>query len=133
MARGDHVGAHLPGYVQEGVEFYLAVAEHVGIGRAALGILVEHIVHHPLTVRPGKVHEIKGYLQLPRDHLRHELLLFPVAVAVERAGGVVPVLHVHREHVQALPLEEEGGNRGVDSSRKAYADFHGTNLVKIEK
>ena len=124
MTRGHAVGPEPPRGLQEGVEFDLAVAEHVRVGGAAPRVFVEHIVHHALPVLLAQVDEIEGDTDLSRDHFRHEALLFPFAVAVQGALGVVPVLHEHREHVVPLPLEQQGGYAGVHASGKSHANFH---------
>ena len=116
MACGHHIRAKGPGGGKECIELYLPVAQDVRVGRAALGILVEHIVHDTLAVLLGKVHEVEGDANLARHHLRHELVLLPFAVSVKGALRVVPVLHEHSKYVIALPLEQQGGNAGVHAS-----------------
>ncbi len=97
-------GAELLRGSEKGVELDLAVAENVRIRRASLFVFAEHIIHHPLAVLLAQVHEIEGYAYLSRHQFSHEPVLFPLAVSVQRAFRVVPILHKHREHVIALLL-----------------------------
>ena len=113
---GDHVGPEAACGLEEGVELDLTVAEHVGVGGAAAGVFVEQVVDHAPPVLLAEVHEVEGYAYLPRHELGHVPVFLPLAVAVERAFGVVPVLHEHGKHVVALPLEQECGHAGVDAA-----------------
>ena len=90
---------------EKGIELDFTVTEHIRIRRTALFILAEHIVHHALTVLCAQVHEIKRDAYLSSHHLRHELVLLPLAVAVKGAFRIVPILHKHREHIIALLLQ----------------------------
>ena len=123
VAGGDIVGPVFLRDGEEGVELDLPVAQDVRVRGAALGVLVEHIVHDPLAVLLGQVHEIERDADLAGDELRHEAVLLPLAVAVEGGVGLVPVLHEHGEDVVALLLQEEGGDGGVHAAGQADADF----------
>ena len=124
MAGGDHVRTHPFRSLEEGVELDLPVAQDVRIGCAAMLIFIEHIVHDPLAIFLGKVHEIERNTYLPGYHLGHETVLLPLAVPVQGRIRIVPVLHEHRKHVIPLLLEQQGGDTGVDSSGKTYAYLH---------
>ena len=102
--------------MEESIELDLAVAEHVGIGCTAAGVLVEHIVHHSLPVFAGKIHEVEGDTNLAGHQFGHELVFFPLAVAVQGALGVVPVLHKHPKNIVALCFEQQGRDAGVNAS-----------------
>ena len=124
MARGHVVRAELLRRLQEGVELDLAVAEDVRVGRAALGVFVEHIVHDALAVLLAQVDEIEGDTDLAGHHLGHEAVFLPLAVAVQGPLRVVPVLHEHGKHVVALLLEQPGSHAGVHASGKSYTNLH---------
>ena len=105
-----HVGPKFLGGLEKSVELDLPVAQHVRIRGAAGGIFIEHIVHHSLAVLFGKVDEIERNPDLSRYHLRHEAVLLPLAVAMKRRVRVMPILHEHREHIIALPLQQQSGD-----------------------
>ena len=131
MAGGDEIGAEALGGGEEGVELDLAVAEDVRIGRPPAGVFVEHVVHDPLPIRPGQVHEIERNADLAGHQLSDEPVLLPLAVAVERRVGVVPVLHEHGEDVVPLLLEEQGGHGGVHSPAETDADLDGSVRIRL--
>ena len=116
MPGRHHVGAHFLRDAQEGVELDLAVAEHVRIGGPALGILVEHVVDHPLTVFLAQIDKIKGNAYLAGHHLGHELVFFPLTIPMQRRIGIMPVLHEHCKNVVALLFEKQSGDAGVYTS-----------------
>ena len=124
MPGRHHIRAHLLRHAQESIELDFTVAEHVGIGSPALGILVEHIIDDALAVLLAEIHEVEGYANLAGDDFSHVLVLLPLAVAVQGSVGIVPVLHKHSEHVVALLFEQQSGNAGVNASRKAYTNLH---------
>ena len=70
-------------------------------------------------------------------HLGHQTILLPLAVTVQRALGVMPVLHEHGKHVIPLLLKQQSRYAGVHSTRQAYAHFHAakisTNCPKIRQ
>jgi hypothetical protein len=124
MPGRHHVSPHFLCNPKEGIELYLAIAKHVRIGSAALRILVEHIVDHPLAVLLAQVHEIERNTYLAGHHFGYELVFFPFAVPMEGGIGIMPVLHEHRENIVTLLFEKQSGDTGVDTSGKTYADFH---------
>ena len=131
MSCRDHIRTQLPGGLEESVELDLAVAENIRVWGAAGGIFIEHIVHHPLAVFLGKVHEVERDADLAGDQFRHETVLLPFTVAVQRRVRVVPVLHKHSEHVIPLLLQQQSGDTGVNTSRKTNADFHNLLLLSL--
>jgi hypothetical protein len=112
----NHVSAKFAGGLIKGVELYLTVTEDVRIGCSSGGILIEHVVDHPLAVLFGEVHEIKWDTDLPGDYLSHKPVFLPLAIPMEGRVGVMPVLHEHSEDVIALPLQKQGGDTGINSS-----------------
>ncbi len=125
MSGSHHVSPEPPGCLEEGVKLDLAVAQHVRVGSAPFGVLVEHVVHHPLAVFLAQVHKIERDPYLAGNQLRHIAVFLPFAVAMQCAFHVVPVLHEHGKHIIALPLEQQGRHAGVNASGKSYAYLHG--------
>ena len=113
----DHIGPQLEGCVQECVELYLTVAQDIRIGGPTLLILREHVIHHAAAVLITKVNKMERNAYLLGNHLGHQTVLLPLAVSVQRALGVMPVLHEHGKNVTALLLEQQGRYAGVNASR----------------
>ena len=117
MARCHHIGPQFQSSVQERIELNLAVAQDVRIGGPALFVFVEHVVYHTLAVLVAQVNKMKRNAYLLGHHLGHQTVLLPFAVSVQRAFGIVPVLHEHGKNVTALLLEQQGRYAGVNASR----------------
>ena len=123
MPRGNEVCTGFEGYLEEGVELDFAVAQDVRIGRAALGVLVKHVVYHALAVLLGQIGKIEGDANFAGHHFGHKAVFFPLAVSVEGAVGVVPVLHEHGKHVIAFLLQQVGRYRRVHPAGKPHANL----------
>ena len=54
------------------------------------------------------------------DELGEHLVVVPRTVALERAGGVVPVAHEESDDFMSLLLQQVCSHRGVDASGKTY-------------
>ena len=126
VARSHVVGAQPERFLEEDVEFDLAVAQHVGIGRAAPFVFGEHIVHHALAVVFREVRHVQRNVEPLGDQLREGAVVVPRAVAFERARRVVPVDHEEADHLVSLPFEQIGGHRRIDATRKS--DYHTCHL-----
>ena len=124
MTGSNHISTEFLGAFEESVELDLAVAEHVRIRGAALLILIEHIVHHPLAVLLAQVHKIKRYAHLARNHLCHKPVLLPLTVTMERGRGIMPVLHEKTEHIIALLLQKKSCNTRIHTARKANTHLY---------
>ena len=125
VPRGDVVGAQLQRRLEERVELDLAVAQHVGVRRAAAPVFGEHVVHHAAAVFVAQVDEMERDVEPFGGQLGEHLVVVPRAVAFERAGGVVPVAHEQSHHVVALLLEQVSRDARIHASREAYYDpFH---------
>ena len=94
---GDIVGAQRTGVLLEGAELDLAVAQHVGIGGAAAGVLLEEVCKNALCVLFGK---IDGIIR-NSDFVAH-----PPYVLVVRFGGAAAVfaLLFPIDHVQTYDV-----------------------------
>ena len=119
VARGDVVGPELQRLAQEDVELDLAVAQHVGIGRAAAFVLGEHVVHHPRAVVGREVDDVERNVELLGHQFGEEAVVVPRTVAFERARGVVPVDHEEADDLISLLLEQPGGHRRIDAARES--------------
>ena len=118
------VRAQLPRKVQQCAELYLAVAQHVRVGRATAPVLVQEVAEHPLLILPGKVDRVVRYAY----HLGDALHVAPVL----RGGAyavlvlLLPVVHEYAYHVVALPLEQQRRHRRVHAARHAHYYSHVT-------
>ena len=55
MMAGSHViGAQFTGLVNKEIEFYFAVAQHIGVGGAAFLIFIEHVIDHTFAILLAK-------------------------------------------------------------------------------
>ena len=124
MAGGNVVRSVFAGHFPEGVELDFAVAQHVRVGRPALGVFVEHVVHHALAVLFGQVHKIEGNANFPGHHFCHKAVFLPLAVPVEGGVCVVPVLHEHGKDVVAFLLEKVRRHRRIYAAGKPDAYFY---------
>ncbi len=118
---GSHAAcAQLERVVQKRAELDLAVAQHVGVGRAAAPVLVQKIGKDPVVIFLFKVDGIAG----DADGIAYALHVVPVVGG--GAGAVfvllVPVFHEHAHHVVALPLEQQRRHGAVHPAGHAHHD-----------
>ena len=123
MAGGDLVRAQGPGFIKEGLELDLAVAQHVRVGRTTRSVFGQEVLKHAVPVFRREIARMEGNAQ-PSAH-RHGVL----AVGVGGAGAVAvvlfPVLHEQAFDVVVGLLQEQGGYRGIDAAGDAKHHFHG--------
>ena len=119
VPRGDVVGPELQRLAQEDVELDLAVAQHVGVGRAAPFILGEHVIDHPCAVLLRKIDRVQRDVEPLGHQLGEEPVVVPRTVALKRPRGVVPVDHEKPDDLVPLLLEEPCGDRRIDAARKS--------------
>ncbi len=131
MPRGDEIGPEFQGLVQKGVEFYLAVAQHVGIGRTSAFVFGEHVVHHAPTILGREVDEPERNVETLGHQLGEDLIVVPRAVAFERALGIVPVAHEQPDDLVPLLFEEICRHRRIDTARQSDHYFcHSENFYE---
>ena len=120
VAGGDVIGAERARMVEERAELDLAVAEHVGVRRAAGRVLAQEAREHALAVFGGEVDR----LELDADDVGHRRGVDEVGARRAVVVGVVvlPVLHEQADDVESLLLEQPGGHRRVDAT--GHADDH---------
>ena len=122
VARGHVVGAQLQRLAQEYVEFDFAVAQHVGIGRAAPFVFGEHVIHDTRAVVCREVDHVQLDVEFPGHEFGENPVVVPRTVAFERSRRVVPVDHKKPYDLMPLLLEEPGRHRRIDAARKS--DYH---------
>ena len=113
MTRRVALGPETPRVVEADAELDLAVAKHVGIGRAARLQLREEMREHALAVLRGEARAVQRDAELLADTAG--------ILEVGRRGAVAVVVLVpvrHEEGLDTMPgIEQEGrGNRGVHAS-----------------
>ena len=120
MAGGDAAAAQLHGVIEKGLELDLGVAQHVRVGRAPGGILAQEVGKHPVLVFGGKIY----HLQLDADDIGDRSNVNQVLPrrAVFIIIVVLPVLHEQADDVEALLLEQQGGDRRVYPAGHANDD-----------
>jgi hypothetical protein len=116
VAGGHAIGPQTGGGLQEGIELDFPIAEDIGIGRAAAGIFIEHVIHHAGPVLLAQVHEIERNADFAGHHLGHEAVFFPLAVTVQGPFRVVPVLHEHGKNIVALLLKQQSRDGRIHTS-----------------
>src|SRR3989338_7315075 len=109
---------------QECAEFYLAVAHHVRVRRAAACVFADEIVNHRGAVLPGKIPGPERNAEMRRHAYRIEsvLELLPTHAVGRVIGysrlmipGGRPHLDVNPDHVKPALLQERFRNRGINS------------------
>ena len=120
VAGRDGARAERVRVIEERAELDLAVAQHVGVRRAAAAVLGEEDLEHPLPVLVGQVHGAERDAQRVAHRARIGEILRRRAVA---AGVVlVPVLHEHRAHRDAVRAQALQRDRRVHAA--GHADHH---------
>ena len=123
MASRDPVGAERLCALEEGVEFDEGVAVEARIGRAAVGVLVDELIHDELPEGTLQVECVVRNTEPLRDAAGVANVLDGAALAaagVVLGTGLGPQTHRDPDHVVALLDQQRGGGRGVDSA--AHAD-----------
>ena len=106
--------------VEERAELDLAVAQHVGIGRASRLVLAQELREHALAVLGREIDRFELDAEDVGDRRRVDQVLARRAMQV---GVVVfPVLHEDADDVVTLLLQDPRGHRRIDAAR--HADDH---------
>lgn len=117
VAGGDVVGTQFARGVEEILELDLAVAQHVGIGRAAGRVLGDEVLEHAGPVLAGEIAEVDRQPEPARDRDRVAAIVLGAAVA---AAVVGPVLHEQTRQGFAGIAQQQGRDRGIDPARHAH-------------
>ena len=122
VSRRHEIGPQPQRLLQENVELDLAVAQHVGIGRAAPFVFGEHVIHDTRAVVCREVDHVQLDVEFPGHEFGENPVVVPRTVAFERSRRVVPVDHKKPYDLMPLLLEEPGRHRRIDAARKS--DYH---------
>jgi hypothetical protein len=123
VAGGDGVVAACERLGQEQVELHHPVAHHVRIGRAAGGVLVDHVADHALAVLRLEIEGHERDAERRGDAQRVLALLLPAAAAGARIGVVRPVLHERAGDLVPLGHEQSRGDARVDAAGHGDQDL----------
>jgi hypothetical protein len=119
---GDLRGAEAHGVVEERLELDLGVAQHIGIRRAAGGVLAQEVGEDALLVLGGEVDGLEVDADDVRGRRRIDKVLPGRAVLV--VVIVFPVLHEQARHLVAGALEEQRGDGRIHAARHPDHDLH---------
>ena len=111
MAGRDPRRAEPPRVTRHHAELDLAVAEHVGVRRAALAVLVEEVREHVLAILAREVHAVQRHAEHLADAARVLEVTRGVAITV-----VFPVRHVQALHVVARIAQQQRRDGRVDAA-----------------
>jgi hypothetical protein len=97
--------------VEEGAKLDLGVAQHVGVGRAAGGVLAQELGEHALLVLGRKVHR----LELDADGVGGGRGVDQIFARRAILVGIVvaPVLHEDADHLVPGALREQRRHRRI--------------------
>src|SRR6185312_15003861 len=122
MAGGDLFRAEHASLVEEGLELDLAIAQHVRIGCAAGAVFGKKVLEHAIPVLRREVARVERDAQAATD--RHRVLAVRVAGARTVAVVLFPVLHEQAFDLVALPLQQQGSHRRIDTAGDAQHHLH---------
>jgi len=120
VAGGDLVGAERHGMVEESAELDFGVAQHIRVRRTTGLVFGKEGGEHALAVFLGEVDHFDVDADLVGDTHHVDQILARRAVFVVIV--VFPVLHEKADHVPALLLQKQGGDRRIDTAGQADDD-----------
>src|SRR6202011_668726 len=107
VARGDFVCAKRAGVVKEGLELDLAIAQHVGIGRAACTILIEEMSENAIPVFGRKISRMKRDAKFGAN--THGVGAIALGMTFAETFIFLPVLHEQAaDGAVAVAREQQG-------------------------
>src|SRR6185312_7196647 len=122
VAGGDLFGAQRTCFVEKGLELDLAVAQHVGVGRATRAVFGQEMLEHAVPVFRREIARVERDAE-PAAHGDGVL-----AVDVAGAGAVtvvfLPVLHEQAFDLMTGPLQQQRGHRRIDAPGDAQHHLH---------
>src|SRR5262249_4391813 len=133
VARRNSAASHRPRSLPEGRELHLAVA-----GRARNGSL-----HRQVGGDEGRDDALAELLLEVQDVVRNferpgggpgvgEVFGGAAAAGPPGLPGVIPELHREPDDLVSLLLQEQGGDRGIDSSGHSDRDAHGKEVISFQ-
>ena len=108
MSGGNIVGTQFGGILQKRFEFYLPVAQHIGIGRASSFILLEKVGKYIIPIFGRKICGMQLNTQCIADRLCVLQIFFRGAVF----GAVIffPILHEQPFDLESALLQQMCSN-----------------------
>src|SRR6185312_6804585 len=119
VSGGEARGAEPARVTQRHAKLDLAIAEHVGVRRAAGAMLRQEVPKDTLAILGRKAHAMQRNRELARDRARVLEILGGSAVAII---VLFPVAHEEAVHLPALLLEQEGRDGGVHAAGETDND-----------
>ena len=112
-------------------EFYPAVAENIGIGRDAAGIIRDHLLDDLPFVLVRKIYLTERNAECRRDTHRIKPVRRPCALDEFR----LPDLYERADDVVPLLLKQRGGDGAIHTSRKSNENLvsHGNSISNPRK
>ena len=123
MARCDKITAQFVGPFEQGIPFYVGIAEHTRIWRAAGEVFVHKVVYDIITKFFSDIDD-----KMVESFFNSDLARIVDAVQTAAAGflpissacGIIPGFHRDTHDFIPLFLEDHGGDGGVYSTAHCY-------------
>ena len=118
VAGREAVAAESTHVLETHTEFDFAIAEHVGVRRAARTILGQKIVEYPLSIFVGEVDAVQGDAEFAA--YRTGVLI----ISCDRAVAVIfaPIGHEETLHLMPLLAQQQRGDGRIDATRETHDD-----------
>ena len=114
MAGGHFFRPQLHGEIQKRLEFDFPVAQHIRVGGTSRPVFIEKQGKHAVFIFLGKIHGVIGNI----NAFAHVLHIPPIAFGGANAVFILllPIFHKNANHIIALALEQQRGNRAVHAA-----------------
>ena len=113
VSRGDGIRSQLLGSIAEQVKLDFAVAEDIGVGGAAGGVLRKHVLDDALPIRVRQIDDLEGDAQVLGDQQGVIGVVHPWAGVVDGHGVVDPVPHEQADDFVALGQKQVSRHAAV--------------------
>ena len=121
MTGCDFIRTQRLGFIEEGLEFDFAVAQHIRIWGASGFVFRQEMGEDFRPVGFGEIARIKRDTELAADGKGILAVFFGAALAVVL---FIPVLHEQAAERMTLLLEQQRGHRRIHAARHAQHDVH---------
>ncbi len=118
MTGGNVIGADFRGIIAEDTEFYLTIAENVGVRRSAERIFFHEMRKDVVVIFFGKIYGVVGYPYRGTNAPNVGIVLFGSATTV--FVGLAPVIHKKSDNVVTLLFEKKSRYAAVHPSAHTY-------------